>query len=111
MSRIRADQYEQGELASRRAGTRNPRFFFFGRKARSSVDLLHLFQERPSFSALRKIDKVEKTREIIHLFQIFRFSKDPGLNTTPVDEPFQFDSRARTCGSPKILKFPKNPPS
>ena len=46
----------------------------FRLKAASSVDLLHLFQERLSFSALRKIENIEKTREIIHLFQIFRFS-------------------------------------
>src|SRR6266446_8767469 len=33
---------------------------------------LHLFQNRPSFSALRKIENIEKTREIIHLFQDFQ---------------------------------------
>src|SRR6266404_5621822 len=71
MRRIRADQYEQGELPSRRAGTRNPQFFFLVSKSRRPWICFIFFKTVHLSEKETKLKKPEKSSIFV---KIFRFS-------------------------------------
>src|SRR6266478_6127850 len=76
MSRIRADQYEQGELASRRAGTRirEIRGFSFSSQSRVVRGSTSSFSRPSIFFSAEKETKLKKPEKSSIFVKIFRFS-------------------------------------